>query len=362
MFRQALVVPLWFTLNLASARAVEIEALVATSSSHFALTTTKSPSLGDLRKQFTGLPASCEVLVAVNASSVNPADQMTPGPFPQVMGSDMAGSVIAVETTCKRLKVGDKVWADIGAVTHTVAAAGKENGAYGQIAVALESQLGMMPRNLDFQEAAALPKVALTSYKALAWYGGAPYTQTAHKILIFGGSGGCGTTGIQIAKALGASEVITTTSGANVDYVKKLGADTIINYHSSNWWEVVADESVDVIYDTVGQPGTGDRAMKKIKPGGYYVTITGSLPTKPRRDVHSNKFINSATNLDNIDLLEALRDLVEQDRLRMPARKAYPLSEIVAAFGESAKGHVNGKLVIDLPPLASPAVQVELRV
>lgn len=278
------------------------------------------------------------------------------------MGSDLAGVVVAVEPTCRRLAVGDRVWGDIGAVVHWGAASakGKENGAYGQVAVALETQLGHMPRNSSFETAAALPKVALTSLKALTWYGGAPYTATNGTVLILGGSGGTGTTAVQLAKAFGASHVIATTSAANADYVKGVGADQIIDYHSANWWQVLADGSVDVIYDTVGQSGTGDRAMPKLRPGGFYVTIVGAVPSNPRKDVSSHMFINSDTNLDNFNLLDQLKSLVEGGRLQMPEIKSYGLSEIKDAFAESTTGRVRGKLVVAVPPLPTTA-QIELR-
>mmetsp|Transcript_76769 Transcript_76769/g.148293 ORF Transcript_76769/g.148293 Transcript_76769/m.148293 type:complete len:360 (-) Transcript_76769:254-1333(-) len=327
------------------------QALVAFSSSNVSVTLFDVPGLGDLHRKFTGLPESCEVLVGVRASSVNPADRFTPGPFPQVMGSDLAGVVLAVEDTCKRLKPGDRVWADIGAVTYSGAQKGKENGAYAQVAVALETQLGGMPSNLDFQEAASLPKVALTSYKALAWYGGAPYAGLNKTVLILGGSGGCGITAIQLAKAFSATQIITTTSAANKDFVQQLGADKVVDYHAVNWWDVLADGSVDVIYDTVGQAGTGDRAMKKLRSGGYYVAIAGAHPSQPRSDVHVKWFINSDTNLNNFHILDTLRNLVEEDKLRMQRLKSFKLSDVLTAFSESAEGHVNGKLVIDVPSL-----------
>eukprot|EP00421_Protoceratium_reticulatum_P003450 CAMPEP_0168375694 /NCGR_PEP_ID=MMETSP0228-20121227/9941_1 /TAXON_ID=133427 /ORGANISM="Protoceratium reticulatum, Strain CCCM 535 (=CCMP 1889)" /LENGTH=360 /DNA_ID=CAMNT_0008388665 /DNA_START=1 /DNA_END=1079 /DNA_ORIENTATION=+ len=351
MARGAAVLALGLLPGLCAGLPAEIRGLVATSPAQRSVTTARTPALGDLRKKFTGLPASCEVLVAVNASSVNPADMATPGPFPQVMGSDLAGTVVAVEEGCRRLRAGDLVWADIGAVTRMGQAKGKENGAYGQVAAALESQLGPLPRNLGMLEAASLPKVALTSYKALVWYGGAPFAEANGTVLILGGSGGCGTAGVQLAKALGASNVITTTSAANVDYVRQLGADRVIDYHEQNWWEVLADNSIDTIYDTVGQAGTGDRAMGKLKAGGHYVTIVGALPSRPRKDVESTMFINSNTNLDNVELLEKLRGFAESGKLRMPQLKPYPLEAILDAFAESKTGHVRGKLVVELPPL-----------
>lgn len=332
----------------------EMEALVAKSIFSKKLETAyPTPKLGDLHKKFTDLPDSCEVLLAVEGSSVNPCDRSAGGPFPEVMGSDMAGKVIAVEPTCKRLQVGDKVWADIGA---NAKPSGKENGAYAQVAVALETQLGFMPKNIEAKEAAALAKVSLTSIKALKWYGGAPYTATNGTVVVLGGSGGTGTSGIQLAKALGASKVITTTSSANADYCKKLGADQVIDYHSQNWWEVLEDKSVDVIYDTVGQSGTGDYAMQKIKSGGFFVTIAGGLPSKPRSDVKSGRFINSDTNLDNVDLLDELKGYVEADKLRMPSIKSYDLKDVLSAFKESAAGHVVGKIGITVPQASSITV------
>merc|ERR1719498_1899647 len=103
-----------------------------------------TPKLGDLHKRYVGALQpidSCEVLVAVSHSSVNPADRYVSQPTPQVMGSDIAGTVVKTQDSCKRLKVGDKVWADIGAVTFTFPhIKAKENGAYAPVAVAWESQ------------------------------------------------------------------------------------------------------------------------------------------------------------------------------------------------------------------------------
>jgi len=327
-----------------------MEALVATAPDTFEVQhAAPVPRIGDLHGRFAHLPSSCEVLVSVHFSSVNPADITALGPFPQVMGSDLSGVVAAAGEGCARLNVGDRVWGDIGAVVRPIAGGkGKENGAYAPWAVALESQLGSMPSNVRFEEAASLPKVALTSYKALMWYGGAPYTLSNGTLLVLGGSGGCGTTGIQLAKAFGAKEIIATTSANNAAYVKGLGATRVLDYHQDDWWQVLPDASLDVVYDTVGQLGTGDRAMAKLRPGGYYVTIVGAMPSVPRSDVHTNKFINSDTNLDNFMILDTLRDLVEAEKLRMPTIHKYQLQNVLDAFAESQKGHVHGKLVVEM--------------
>jgi len=316
------------------------------------------PELGSLHGKFLDLPLSCEVLVQVAASSINPADRKGPGPYPQVLGSDLAGTVLRVEDSCHRLRPGDKVWADIGAVTRLPGShsesKGKENGAYGQVAVALESQLGTMPKSLDFSVAASLPKVALTSYKALRWYGGAPYHRNDTAVLILGGSGGTGTTGIQLAHAWGAANILTTTSASNKAFCESLGASRVINYHQNKWWEVLPNQSVDVVYDTVGEDGTADHAMHVLRPGGFFVTIAGKLSQKPRADVRQTRFINSDTNLDNVPILDELRGLVDSGQLGMPQVKVYALQDIQAAFNESAAGRTVGKIGIRVP--ASSAV------
>merc|ERR1712159_871342 len=184
------------------------------------------------------------------------------------MGSDMSGVVVKLGSACNasHLHVGSEVWADIGAVTYLKPSGSKskENGAYAQYAVALDSQLGLKPGNIDFAEAGVLPKVALTSWKALNWFANAGNWSRSQKgpvVLILGGSGGTGSTGLQLAKAYGASEVITTTSKNNFEYCRSLGATRLIDYKTTNWWEVIANNSIDILYDTVGQTGTGDRAL-----------------------------------------------------------------------------------------------------
>ena len=109
----------------------------------------------------------------------------------------------------------------------------KELGAYAEYAVAIESQLGIMPPNLGWNEAGSLPKVALTSFKALAWYAGGEMGGTTNTwikgktVLVLGGSGGTGTAGIQLAKAMGAAKVITTAGAGNAAYCMALGADEV---------------------------------------------------------------------------------------------------------------------------------------
>lgn len=203
-------------------------------------------------------------------------------------------------------------------------------------------------------EAAALAKVALTSWKALVWFGDAkgtartastPWSNTT-KVLILGGSGGTGSAGIQLANIFGAGEILTTTSGDNIKYCKDLGANIVFDYHTTNWWEVIPDDSLDVVYDTVGEKETGNRALKKLHSGGHYVTITGSLPTTKKAGVSADMFINSDTNLNNFEILDELADYMLKGSLRMHSLTVYPLEAVEDAFKTSAEGHVVGKLGI----------------
>jgi NADPH:quinone reductase-like Zn-dependent oxidoreductase len=326
------------------------------------------PTLGELHKIYSDLPTpSCEVLIRVSASSINPSD-VTPSIsntlLPHVMGSDVAGTVLRVQafptssttssttTTC-RVQPGDRVYGDIGANTHTLQGEKtKELGAYAEYVVALDTQLALVPTAMDFLEAAALPKVALTSIKAIALYGGGRNASfQGSTVLVLGGSGGTGTTGIQLVKYFGATNITTTTSSANTAYCLALGATRVIDYHAEDWWDptVNPDNTYDFVYDTVGQDGTGNRAMRVLKPGGYYVTITGQLATVPKPGVTQSMFINSDTNLNSWALMDELAHISGLHQLRMPRLSSpYALNNMSKAFAESEKGHVVGKLIVSM--------------
>ena len=336
-----------------------MQAFVAKSSSSFGFDGSfRTPQLGDLHATFgdAEVQSACEVIVAVSYSSVNPCDRGTDASRnPKVLGSDIAGVVAAVGDGCARLAVGDKVFGDIGANAHLknlLKTKTKELGAYAQYAVALESQLAKLPAGFDLAEAGSLPKVALTSYKALGQYAdGANSTSSLWRdgptVLVLGGSGGTGTCGLQLARQFGAAHVITTTSADNADYCTKLGADRVIDYKTQNWWDTLESDSVDVVYDTVGERGTGDRALDKIRAGGHYVTITGAMPTKSKAGVTANMFINSDTNLDNHAMLDEIASLMGANKLRMPSlQQTFGLADVQKAFDLSAGGQVVGKVSI----------------
>eukprot|EP00940_MAST-03C_sp_MAST-3C-sp2_P002066 g2066.t1 len=314
------------------------------------------PKIGDLHRayDFEGERnvSDCEVLIRVRTSSVNPSDiEPTIARYPKILGSDVAGIVEAVGHDCRRFGIGSKVYGDIGANTLRGKHKTKELGAYAEYALALESQLGRVPSTWSWAEAGALPKVALTSYKALAWYANATKWKRPTTVLILGGSGGTGTTAIQLARYFGAEQIWTTTSSANAKYCESLGATRVIDYHSEQWWDpsIITDETVDVVYDCVGEEGTADRAMRVLKSPGYFVTIAGSLSEHPKAGVSQSFFINSDTNLVSAPLLDRLTAIAESGGLAMPRIfQTFPLSNITGAFDVSAQGHVVGKISVDV--------------
>ena len=317
------------------------------------------PTIGDLAKKYGNLPSACEVLIRVGASSVNPSDiqpTIATDLFPHVLGSDVAGTVVSVNSSCDcKVQVGQRVFGDIGANTISAETRQKtkELGGYAEFALALDTQIAAFPTSITMMEAGSLPKVALTSYKALVWYAEAKNESffRGSTVLILGGSGGTGSVGLQLAKYFGASKIITTTSSSNFAYCKSLGATHVIDYHLENWWDdaVFTNSSVDVVYDTVGQENTGNRAMRILRSPGYFVTIAGKLASDVKPGVKQSFFINSDTNLNSAPLLREIASIVGANKLRMPLlNPPYALQDVEKAFRVSEGGHVVGKLVVNI--------------
>lgn len=300
-------------------------------------------------------PGHGEVLVQVYASNINPVDhkivQMAGllWSYPHKLGSDLAGVVTKVGTGCERIKVGDEVWGEAtswGTVINT-------GGTYAQFASVSESNLGVKPKSIGWLEAGAMPMVALTGYDALTWAAGGPsFPQKNTTVLVLGGSGGTGHLGIQLAKAMGASKVITTCSGSHADFVKSLGADSVIDYHTQSYWEVLPPKSVDVVYDCVGLSGTGDQAFPILKEHGSFVsllpTAMPSISTKFKRpDVHMN-FPTCVGACSNYDRINSISALVGLGKLKVHIDKTFQLNDIVKAYNESLGGHTTGKVALQI--------------
>jgi NADPH:quinone reductase-like Zn-dependent oxidoreductase len=209
-----------------------------------------------------------DVLVRIRAASVNPLDLKTRGgdlkailPYrvPFVLGNDLAGEVVAVGVSVTRFAVGDEVYArpDKNRI-----------GAFAELIGIHQDDVAAKPTTLTMEEAASIPLVGLTSWQALVERAN---LQPGQKVLVHAGSGGVGTIAIQLAKHLGAS-VATTTSTANIDLVRGLGADVVIDYKKQAFETILHD--YDVVLDTLGGE-TLEKSLQVLKPGGKVISIAG---------------------------------------------------------------------------------------
>lgn len=294
-------------------------------------------------------PGLQQVLIRVVASSVNPIDwKVLSNPllkFPHVLGFDLAGTVVAVGSWCSRLKVGDEVWADLGKAKLLK---GVQMGAWAEFAVADESQVGLKPRSLDFQSAASLPLVSLTDLQALRQTG-APWNSPNFTVVVTSGAGGTGIPAVQLSRALGASFVATAASPNHISALKSLGADLVVDYHKTTLWEALPENSVDVVYDNYGAPGTADLAMKVLKPGGVFIFLpgkSGEISKHPKPGVRQiNYGLCDSSKHEDLDFLAGL---VDAGKLRAVVSETYDLEDYAQAFNASLTNHAFGKIGINV--------------
>lgn len=269
-------------------------------------------------------------------------------PFPKLVGSDVSGTIEAVGSdSSSRLKIGDKVWSD--AITFGPMA--------DYCAVAVE-KVALKPSTLSFHEAATIPLAGLTALQALRDYG---KLQNGGKVLIYGGSGGVGSLALQIAKALGASMIATTST--NKDLCESLGATHVVNYREVKVEEALQDYKFDVIFDTVGGYDHWVAAQQLMAPSGHYVTIVGdgiglysmiprvmwrklvaTISSSPRYDL----FLTNA----NADDLNVLRKMAEEKKLKavLDPTEPFEFSDdgVRALFAKIMTGRTKGKLVMEV--------------
>jgi len=213
-------------------------------------------------------PGIHDVLIKVHASSVNLLDSkiskgefklILPYPFPLIMGNDVAGVVVRVGSGVRTFKPGDEVYARPPQA---------RIGGFAELIAIEESALALKPKNTSMEQAAALPLVALTAWQVLVE---TARLKKGQKVFIQAGSGGVGSIAIQLAKHLGAF-VATTTSTPNVEWVKALGADVVIDYTQQNFETVLRD--YDVVLNSLG-PAELETSLRILKPGGQLISISG---------------------------------------------------------------------------------------
>ncbi|MBH8562676.1 NAD(P)-dependent alcohol dehydrogenase [Nostoc sp. CENA67] len=282
-----------------------------------------------------------QLLVKIHASSVNPIDWktrkgmlglLTGYQFPKILGFDVVGEVVEVGSGVTRFKVGDAVYGSTNF----------PGGAYAEFAAIPENLLALKPNNLSYQEAATVPLAALTALQALRDLGN---IQPGQAVLINGASGGVGIFAVQIAKAIGA-EVTGVSSTKNLDLVKSLGADRVIDYKQQDFAKDTAQ--YDIIFDAVGLRSLLD-TKKVLKPNGIYIT---TLPS-PKVVVESvltsflpgqkAKFVFEKPNSQDLNYL---KDLIEAGKIRTVIDRTFPLQELAAAHTYSETGRAAGKIAI----------------
>ena len=282
-------------------------------------------------------PSSNDFLVRVHAAAVNPIDwKIRQGrlkdwlkfSLPVTLGYDLSGVVESAGPGVSKFKVGDEVYAYLDF---------PRIGAYAQYALATESEAALKPASLEHAQAAAVPLVALVVWQAFFDIAKLSPGQT---VLIHGASGGIGHLAVQAAKWKGA-RVIGTSSLDNLDFVRNLGADEVIDYRVTRFEDVVS--GVDVVLDTVGGE-TQERSWQVMKDGGVLVSVAGvaSPDAAARNGVRAVAMI---THPDARQLAE-IASLIDAGTLKPAVQAVLPLSSASKAHQLSEEGKVYGKIVL----------------
>jgi NADPH:quinone reductase-like Zn-dependent oxidoreductase len=304
-----------------------------------------------------------DVLVQVHAASVNVLDAkirrgefklILPYRFPLILGHDVAGTVLDVGSRARHFKPGDQVFArlDDGRI-----------GAFAERISVKESSLAFKPANLGMAEAASIPLAGLTAWQALV---DTAHLQAGQKVLIHAGSGGVGTLAIQLAKHLGAF-VATTTSAANVEWVRSLGADLVIDYRNQDFAALLQD--YDVVLNTLGSDVL-ERSLQVLRPGGQLISISGpptpqfaseqglGWPLKQVFRTLSYRIRKQAGTRGVRDVfvfmranggqLGELASMVEAGHIRPVIDRSYPLASTADALAYVEQGRAKGKVIVNI--------------
>jgi len=283
-----------------------------------------------------------EVLVRVRAAGVNQVDWKTrrgPGvtgfkgeqPFPYILGWDLSGEVVALGEGVTQFALGDAVY---GMVRFP-----QEGKAYAEYVAAPVSDIALKPQRLSHQEAAAVPLAALTAWQATF---DIAHLQSGQTILIHGAAGGVGHLAVQLAKWKGA-KVIATISARNAEFVRDLGADTVIDYTTQPFEDAVHD--VDVVFNTVSDDIV-KRSFQVIKSGGFLVSIAGHPDPEIGRS-HGVQSAQIMVHTQGKQMAELTR-LFDAGSLKVHVDAVFPLREAGQAHKLSEGGHVRGKIVLDV--------------
>jgi NADPH:quinone reductase-like Zn-dependent oxidoreductase len=302
-----------------------------------------------------------DVLVEIHAAGVNALDSkiragefklILPYRLPFILGNDVAGVVVRVGARVRKFKPGDEVYArpDKNRI-----------GTFAEFISINEDDLAPKPKQLTMEEAAAVPLVGLTAWQALIEVAN---VQEGQKVFIHAGSGGVGTFAIQLAKHLGAT-VATTTSAANIDLVKRLGADVVIDYRKDDFEEVLHD--YDVVLNSLDNE-TLKKSLRVLKPGGKLISISGPPDPgfaqeigkpwilRPVTRVLSHR-IRKAAKRSQVsysflfmrasgDQLREITSLIDAGIIQPVMDRVFPFESTNEAMAYVEKGRAKGKVVV----------------
>ena len=314
-----------------------------------------SPDLLEFQDVDKPVAKDDELLVRVHASSVNPADWYRVAGTPYVgrmggglrrpkvkaAGLDFAGQVEAIGRKVTGFQPGDEVF-------------GARLGAYAEYLCVRATKVAPKPANVTFEQAAAVPVAALTALQGLRDTG---RIRSGQRVLINGASGGVGTFAVQVAKSFGA-HVTGVCSTRNVDLVRSIGADEVVNYTRQDF--TGDGQRYDLIFDAVGNRSVADR-RRALSPTGILVVVGGPKGGRwlgpatalfkviPATLIGRQKLRAKLSTLVREDLL-ALRDLLAAGTIVPVIDRRYPLSGVPEALGYLGEGHARGKIVIDVSP------------
>src|SRR6266850_301498 len=302
-----------------------------------------------------------DVLVQVHAASLNQLDSkirdgefklILPYRLPLILGNDVAGVVVRVGSSVRRFKPGDEVYAR----PHQ-----DRIGTFAEFIAMNASDVALKPKNLTMEQAASIPLVGLAAWQVLMERAN---LKQAQRVLIHAGSGGVGTFAIQLAKHIGAT-VATTTSTANVDLVKSLGADVVIDYKKEDFEQVLS--GYDVVLNSLGKD-TLEKSLKVLKPGGKLISISGPPDAAFAKENGSNWFLQQVMRLlsfgirkrakhhgvsysfvfmrANGEQLSKITSLIESGIIRPVIDRIFPFEAIKEAWAYLETGRAKGKVVI----------------
>jgi NADPH:quinone reductase-like Zn-dependent oxidoreductase len=302
-----------------------------------------------------------DVLVRVHAAGVNPLDSkirtgefklILPYRLPLILGNEVAGVVTRVGPRVRRFKPGDEVYARPG----------KDRiGTFAEFIAMNEDDVAIKPKTLTMEEAASVPLTGLTAWQALIERA---HLKKGQKVLIHAGSGGVGTFAIQLAKHVGAT-VATTTSTANVDLVRRLGADVVVDYKKDDFEKVLRD--YDVVVNSLGKE-TLEKSLRVLKSGGKLISISGPPDRAFATDIGSGWLLRQLMGVLSYRIrrqarrhrvgysflfmkasgaqLREITSLIEAGSIRPVLDRIFPFESTEEALAYVETGRAKGKVVV----------------